>query len=141
MSLPSTMTIAGDTYNFYEVVDGVKAVYHGPDHTDTNRQTLEFIRTEPKRSGVDFGVRRGFIRLTEDTTVVNSDASSKKAQIVTNASINWPVGYTSTTLDLIKLQLMRVWGVLSGNVYQDPTSAWATGTLPSIVQFFETGAL
>jgi hypothetical protein len=135
------MTIAGDTYVFYEVVDGVKAVYHGPNHTDTNRQTLEFIRTEPKRSGTDFGVRRGFIRFTEDTTATTSDASSKKSQIVSNASINWPVGYTSTASDLIKDQLMRVWGALSGNVYQDPTSNWVSGTLPSIVQFFETGAL
>jgi hypothetical protein len=142
MNLPSTITLNAKAYTFYEVENGDKVVFHGPDHTDTTRQTLEFIRTEPKRSGNDYGVRRGYIRFTEDIDTTQADASAKTAQLVSNASINWPVGIDTDATVAVQNQMMNIWGCLSGEEHGNPGVSWTSNTkLVAIVAFFVNGQI
>jgi hypothetical protein len=146
MSLLTTMTINGIQYLYFETIDGDKRVYHGANHDDTTRQTLEFIRTAPKRSGVNYGVRRGYIRFTEDRPCTNTDDSVVIQPTVSTASINWPVGVTDPDT-VIEQELGKVLGGLTSGVVPDCSfeqggTAFNVGSeFAQIVAFFKEGSL
>jgi hypothetical protein len=144
MNLPDTITLRGDLYNFYEVVDGDKVVYNGPTHSDTHRETLEFIRTSNKRSGADYGVRRGFIRRTSEVDTVDANGEPDKAVVVSSMAINWPVGISSEAAStMIQTELIGIWTASSGGYLQeDPAVSWSSnGLLLAVVAFFEHGQI
>jgi len=146
MNLPDPMVLGSNSYSFYEIVDGNKAVFHGPNHTDTNRQTLELIRTEPKRSGDDYGVRRGYIRVTEAVSKTDAAGVSRMGQVTSNASINWPVGADQDEEALVANQMVNIWGAVCGgqifgNHFLSPTWRTDDPELLAMVQFFTTGQI
>jgi hypothetical protein len=98
MNFPENMTLAGDLYTRYQTIDDDnKLVYLGEAHSDLTRQTIEFIRTSPKRSGNSYGVRRGYVRTTEDRQVDNADGTTTVMPSITTVAINWPVGVADPT--------------------------------------------
>jgi len=140
--LPKTITVNGgnNQYSFFETIGGDKVVYHRDDHTDKDTKKLEFIRTEPKRSGVNYGKRRGFVRFTHNTPTLDSDGSANVEPSVSNASINWPVGVSDQTATAhVQDQLGCLFSLLTGENYTDPTVAWNNEPLKGIVDFFVTG--
>lgn len=156
MNLPTTMTHAGTLYTYFETVDDDKVVYHGALHTDILRQTLELIRTVPKRSGQNYGVRRGYLRFTEDRSVTNADATVVIQPSVTTMSINFPVGVSDTNAVVIE-ELQKLFGGATGGdiddftvdlacpgVFNDAYIAGHGDNVPgfvSLAAFFEDGNL
>jgi hypothetical protein len=160
MNLPTNMTCAGTLYQYFETKDDDKAVYHGALHNDITRQTLEFIRTANKRSGANYGVRRGYIRFTEDRTVTNADGTTAVSPSVTSISVNFPVGVADTQAVVIQEIQKALGAMFAGNgndVDMDSNStaifpgsvteaytdghANAVSALVALANFFEAGQL
>jgi len=145
--LPSSITLgtAGSSvvFEYHETVGGDKLVYHGPNHSDRRRQTLEFIRTAPKRSGVNYGTRRGFIRKTTDVDVTNADGSTAMSPSVSTLGINWPVGVDNAE-DLVRGEIYALFSVLQIGM-TNPLDFFDNNAseteLDTIVAFFTEGSL
>lgn len=88
----TTITLDSKTYTYHKGAGTDKVVYHGSNHTDILRDTLEIIRTDPKRSGTNYGVRRLFVRLTRDVESTQADGTTKIEPQVSSISWNIPVG-------------------------------------------------
>ena len=146
MSLSQSMTFGGVAYTYYETRDGDKCVFHGANHDDTTRQIVEFIRTSPKRSGVNYGVRRGFIRFTEDRSVTYADGSTALKPSVSSQSINWPVGVADPDA-VVMNELEKLFTIPlheQGDTLDDTATTAGVGAqtaLGQIAAFFTDGVL
>lgn len=140
--LPQTITLdTGVVYTRFETVGNDKLVYHGPNHTDIIRDTLEFIRTAPKRSGVNYGVRRGYIRFTRDAESTQSDGSTRVEPHVLTISENFPVGMDNTANATVIDMISHAMVVLGGTQVSVDDVLWDSGTAALLVDFFTEGAL
>lgn len=138
MNLATTIMLAIGNYTFYGVDGDNKLVYHGPDHSDLKRQTLEFIRTPNKRSGNNYGTRRGFIRFTQDIASMQADGSEKVEPMVTTMGLNFPVGI-DTPSAYVTEQLTNIISVLQGGGVVLGDINWSAGLPATLAAFFLEG--
>jgi hypothetical protein len=96
---PSTITgrpWVGDI-SLHETI-GNKSEYRFSDHTDVLRDKVDLLRTDPKRAGNSYGVRRSLIRVTKDIEVDTIDGAGEVSPLRIGISTDIPVGTTKTQL-------------------------------------------
>lgn len=104
--LPDTITLAlsnggtpvDEAYSRIDQV-GNRSLYHGVGHSPTNRKTLGFYRTLPKKAGNFNGVMKGATKLTMDHSIVNAVGDTIVAPAIAEVSFSIPVGVTEAELD------------------------------------------
>jgi hypothetical protein len=144
---PTDIDAGESTYTYFGKSGDDKLIYHSDSHTDQMRDQLEFIRTNPKRSGQDFGVRRAFCRYTKDIEVDRIDGTTAVAPIVATWAVNWPTGLASPTTHL-KTVIHSLQSLVN-----DPTDwttgdntvssdiAWSESLATALLAFVQDGAL
>jgi hypothetical protein len=77
---------------------GNKSEYRFADHTDVLRDKVDLLRTDPKRAGNSYGVRRSLIRVTKDIEVDAIDGAGEVSPLRIGISTDIPVGTTKAQL-------------------------------------------
>lgn len=102
---PNTITLAVDVANNSTLVNQEysrhdeqtnRSTYNGPTHTLVSRDTLQFYRTYPVRSGNFLGSAKSALKFTKDVSVPNADGSGEIVlPLIAEVSFSLPVGTTA----------------------------------------------
>jgi len=106
--LDGTITISVDVANDANLVDAVftrqdefqnRSKYKSANHSLISRDTLDFYRTYPKKSGNFNGTAKSSLKFTRDRTVNGVDATTEVvAPEIVEISFSLPVGITNANL-------------------------------------------
>jgi hypothetical protein len=128
-------------YTYYETVGGDKAVFHGASHSDTHRDTVECIRTAPKRSGLSNGTRRTYVRFTTDDECTYADSSTADKPTTSGFFVNLPVDVANPNT-VVKRELEKILGFLIQNITAGDTAVAAQQTNgTAVIALAESGTL
>jgi hypothetical protein len=110
--LDNTITLSVDLLNSGVSTDVIftrfdellnRSVYTSPEHTFVSRDSLNFYRTLPKRSGNSLGVKKSAIKLTQDQQVEGVDSTTTiTAPALLDISFSLPVGTTPETAKILR---------------------------------------
>lgn len=78
-----------------------RSLYHGPNHSNTARETLGFYRTYPKKTGNFLGVMKSATKITKDLSVLNAVGEPIVSPMIADISFSVPVGATAAEVDIL----------------------------------------
>lgn len=113
--LPNTITLGVDLLNngtlsnesfnrLEELVN--RSTYRGPDHSTSARNTMQFYRTLPKRSGNYLGAAKVAAKFTTDKVVKDSSGNDISAPLIADVSFSIPVGVTPADMKAIRQRII-----------------------------------
>lgn len=76
-----------------------RSVYHGPGHSNTSQNQVNFYRTPAKVSGNFLGMMKSAVKATKATTVTNALGASIVVPRIGEVSFSVPVGATEANVD------------------------------------------
>lgn len=113
--LPNTITLAVDLLNNGTTSDEVftrmeelvnRSTYRGPNHSSASRNTKQFYRTLPKRSGNSLGAAKVAVKFTTDKVVAGVDGNNVVAPLIADLGFSIPVGATTADLKALRQRII-----------------------------------
>jgi hypothetical protein len=113
--LPNTITLAVDLLNNGTTSDEVfqrleelvnRSTYRGPNHSSASKNTMQFYRTLPKRSGNSLGTAKVAMKLTTDKVVLGSDGNDITAPLIAEIGFSLPVGVTAADMKALRQRII-----------------------------------
>lgn len=78
-----------------------RSTYVGPGHSLASRDTMQFYRTLPKRSGKFLGAGKSTVKLTRDLVIKDAEGNDTVVPLIVEINFSVPVGATQAqVLDL-----------------------------------------
>lgn len=88
--------------NFVRIdVVGNRSLYHGPEHSNIARNTMNFYRTPVKKSGNFLGVMKSAVKFTRDLDVLNAVGDPIVSPEIGEISFSIPVGATEGEVNVL----------------------------------------
>lgn len=108
VDVANNATLVPRVYTRYDEYQN-RAVYKGPSHSLSVRDTLGFYRTPVKNNGTDFGTAKSAVKLTQDISVPGKVAETTVIKpIIADASFSIPVGATAAQTLEFRQRLIAV---------------------------------
>jgi hypothetical protein len=86
-----------------------KTTYNGPGHTLSERVTMQFYRTLPKRAGNFLGSAKTAVKFTFDKKVDNADGTGELvAPLIVECSFSVPVGVSPADTVILRQTLLAI---------------------------------
>lgn len=113
--LSNSITLAVDVLNSGSTSNEVfsrleelvnRSTYRGPNHSSASRNTMQFYRTLPKRSGNSLGTAKVSVKFTTDKTVTGVDGSDQSAPLIGDVSFSLPVGCSAADMKALRQRII-----------------------------------
>lgn len=115
--LPNTITLAVDLANSGSTTDEAyqryeeqvnRSTYVGPAHAFDAKNTLQFYRTLPVRSGAFLGAAKTSVKFTKDVTVQDAAGLDTVYPLIAEVSFSIPVGTSAAATKELRQRVLAI---------------------------------